>query len=169
MGAWTFRLLRPNDLVRLHRWLNQPHVALWWGGAIEASAVEAKYRPRIAHPAAVAPYLGLLDDRPLGYLQLNRVDLPAGYGPDAVGLDAFLGEGESLGKGLGAEMIGRFVRTVAFADPQVAVCVIDPAPANTRAIKGFTRAGFRPAENDLLVITNPSPAKGVEGFLRLPP
>lgn len=156
MDVWTFRPLRPTDLVRLHRWLNQPHVALWWGGAIEASAVEAKYRPRIARPVAVAPYLGLLGDQPMGYLQLNRTDLPACYGPGTVGLDAFLGDADSLGKGLGAEMIGSFVRTVVFDDPKVTVCVVDPDPANTRAIMGFTRAGFQPAANNLLVMENPS-------------
>jgi aminoglycoside 6'-N-acetyltransferase-1b/aminoglycoside 6'-N-acetyltransferase-2 len=163
MDVWTFRLLRPNDLVRLHRWLNQPHVACWWGGAIEMSAVEAKYRPRIVRPAAVAPYLGLLGDQPMGYLQLNRVDLPAGYGPDTVGLDAFLGNVESLGKGLGAEMIGGFVRTIVFDDPRVAFCVVDPDPANTRAIESFTRAGFRPAENNLMVTENPSIASRGRG------
>jgi RimJ/RimL family protein N-acetyltransferase len=156
MAAWTFRLLRLNDLVRLHRWLNQPHVACWWGGAIEASTVEAKYRPRIARPAEVAPYLALFGDRPMGYLQLNRVDLPAGYGAGAVSLDAFLGDEENLGKGLGAEMIAGFVRTVVFADSTLKLCVVDPDPANRRAIRTFARAGFRPVENDLMVIENPS-------------
>ena len=152
MSAWMFRPLRTTDLVRLHRWLNQPHVACWWGGAIEASAVEAKYRPRIARPQAVAPYLGLYGDRPLGYLQLNRTDLSAGYGPEAAGLDAFLGDAENLGKGLGADMIRAFVRTVVFADPNVALCVVDPDPANARAVKGFARAGFQPAGNNLMVM-----------------
>ncbi len=152
MSAWMFRPLRTTDLVRLHRWLNQPHVACWWGGAIEASAVEAKYRPRIAHPQAVAPYLGLYGERALGYLQLNRVDLPAGYGPDAAGLDAFLGDAETLGRGLGAEMIRAFVHKVVFADPTVTLCVVDPDPANARALKSFGRAGFCPAGNDLMVM-----------------
>jgi RimJ/RimL family protein N-acetyltransferase len=152
MSAWMFRPLRTTDLVRLHRWLNQSHVACWWGGAIEASAVEAKYRPRIARPTAVAPYLGLLGDRALGYLQVNREDLPAGYGPETAGLDAFLGDAENLGKGLGAAMIAAFVRTVVFADPGIARCVVDPDPANARALKAFARAGFHPAETNLMVM-----------------
>ena len=150
--AWTFRRLRLDDLVRLHRWLNQPHVALWWGGAIEASAVEAKYRPRIARPAAVAPYLGLFGDRPLGYLQINRQDLPPDIGPDAVSLDAFLGDAESLGKGLGAGMIRAFVRQIVFADPSVALCAVDPDPVNVRAVAAFSRAGFRPVPEQRLMV-----------------
>lgn len=150
MGHWQFRPLRPDDLVRLHRWLNQPHVACWWGGSIEAAAVAAKYRPRIARPAAVAPYLALLDHRPLGYLQINRQDLLPGVGlgidPGTVGLDAFLGEVESLGRGLGSAMIGAFVRTIVFADPAVTGCIVDPDPANTRAVRAFARAGFRPLD-----------------------
>jgi RimJ/RimL family protein N-acetyltransferase len=151
-AAWTFRRLRLDDLVRLHRWLNQPHVTLWWGGAIEASAVEAKYRPRIARPAAVAPYLALIDNRPLGYLQINRQDLPPGIGPDAVGLDAFLGDADKLGKGLGAGMIRAFVREIVFADPSVMLCVVDPDPANLRAVAAFSRAGFRPVPEQRLMV-----------------
>lgn len=155
--AWSFRPLRPKDLVRLHRWLNQPHVALWWGGAIEAAAVEAKYRLRIAQPAAVTPYLALCENRPLGYLQINRQDLPAGFGPEAVGLDAFLGDAETLGQGLGSGMIRAFVRDVVFADPSVALCVVDPDPANLRAVAGFARAGFRPVPEQRVMVLSRLP------------
>ena len=85
--------------------------------------------------------------------------------PRTAGLDAFLGDAENLGKGLGAAMIGRFVRTVVFADPNVTHCIVDPDPANVRAIKGFARAGFRPVENNLMVMENPSPANGGRGSL----
>jgi hypothetical protein len=79
---WTLKPLEAADLSLLGRWLNQPHVARWWGGSIDMAAVLAKYLPRIADPAAVAGYVALYRYDPVAnaaYIPAFRHQKDAGY------------------------------------------------------------------------------------------
>jgi aminoglycoside 6'-N-acetyltransferase len=61
--------------------------------------------------------------------------------PEAINCDVLLGE--MAHRGLGPGLIRQFLREVAFADPAVTVCVIDPHASNARAIRAYEKAGFR--------------------------
>ena len=59
----------------------------------------------------------------------------------ARGLDQFIGEADMLGRGHGSAFIRAFAdRLLASGTPRV---VIDPDPANKRAIRAYEKAGFR--------------------------
>ena len=47
------------------------------------------------------------------------------------------------GKGLGTEVIRRFVDKVVFARPETMRCVADPDAENLASLRAFEKAGFR--------------------------
>lgn len=60
------------------------------------------------------------------------------------GIDQFLANAEELGRGLGTAMVRSFVATL-FADASVTRVQTDPDPTNGRAVRCYTKAGFRAA------------------------
>ncbi len=146
-----FRALQTGDLALLQRWLTNPRVFRWYGGAGPSFAeVTAKYTPRIAGQAPTKPYLILHAATPIGYIQTYLVasDLDyaaiVGDSSDAAALDLFIGEDGYAGRGLGAAAIHAFLHEIIFSDPSMNRCFIDPHPDNSVAIHAYTRAGFRP-------------------------
>ena len=123
-----FRPLTEEDLPLLSEWLNRPHVAQWWNGASSPAEVREKY---------------------LGFVQSYRA-MECGGGwwanecdPGVIGIDQFLAEAADLGRGLGPEMARRFVEHLA-QDPGVTRIQADPSARNSRAIRCYEKAGFRP-------------------------
>lgn len=133
----------------VHRWLQAPHVARWWGedtGTYEE--VSKKYSAYIEGEEPVEPYLILYDGRPVGYIQSYRVADDEEYerlvGIEySAGIDLFIGEVDLLHRGLGPRVIRRFIEEIVFADESIAVCVIDPEPGNAAAIRAYEKVGFR--------------------------
>ena len=147
----------------LHEWLKRPHVVEWWGGDDAVpSLVETldEYLPRILGAAGVKAYIALADGRPVGFAQ-SYVALGAGDGwwedetdPGVRGIDQFLCDGDSLGKGLGTRMVTAFVQML-FSERGVTRVQADPSPANARAIRCYEKSGFRRLQN---VVTPDGPA-----------
>ena len=148
-GSVSFRPLRSSDLTLLHRWLNAPHVARWWyGDDTSWRGVVEEYTLYIEGREPVGPYLILHDDRPIGYIQTYLVSDDEEYASlvgveDSAGVDMFIGEEECLYRGLGGEVLRRFLLEVVFRDENVKVCVIGPEPENVAAIRAYEKAGFR--------------------------
>ena len=72
--AITFRPLAPDDLPTLHRWLSNPRVYRWYGGAPPSLAeVGEQYAPRLLVASSVRPFLILHEDAPIGYIQSYMV------------------------------------------------------------------------------------------------
>ena len=97
------------------------------------------------------------DARDFAYLQCYRLGVwDDGFGPQPQGtrgLDQFIGEHDMLGRGHGAAFIREFSeRLLANGTPRV---VIDPDPANERAIRAYEKAGF---QRDRIVDTPDGPA-----------
>ena len=131
-----FRPLTAADLPLVATWLARPHVAQWWDGPI---ALEPEVRQ----------FIGLLQGEPIGYVQAYQAVACHADGwwlevtdPGVYGIDQFLADGAKLGRGLGTEMVRAFVAQL-FADPRVTRVQVDPAPANSRAIRCYEKAGFR--------------------------
>jgi RimJ/RimL family protein N-acetyltransferase len=133
----------------MHRWLNAPHVARWWYGD-DASwrGVEEKYVPRIEGRDPVEPYVILHGDESIGYIQTYAISHDEEYSSlvgveGSAGVDMFIGEAAYLYRGLGAQILRRFLPEVVFRHESVAVCVIGPEPKNLAAVRAYEKAGFR--------------------------
>lgn len=127
---WELRgdriVLRPvmaDDTPTLHRIVREPEVAAWWGtpeGFDDMLAV-------------------VLDGEVIGSVQYEEED-----DPDYrhAGIDLFL-SARHHGRGLGAETVRTLARWLIDARGHHRL-TIDPAAANTTAVRSYTRVGFRP-------------------------
>ena len=151
----TFQRLTKADLPLLHRWLNNPKVALWYGvgddnhGYPTIDEVIAEYEEKLAPDPKNDAFTVHLDGRPVGYIQCYRVgDYPEyakelGEDPDAWAIDIFIGEDDVRERGVGSRAIERLVEEQIFSRPAVTTCLICPDPGNKRAIRAYEKAGFR--------------------------
>ena len=149
-GLYSFQNLASEDLPMLHTWLATPEALRWWGDpSTELALIEEDLATE-----AMRQWIVSHDGRPFGYAQAYEVhawpqphlaELPRG----AMAVDAFIGVPEMIGQGHGA----RFLRLLAekLLDEDAPLIVIDPAPANSRALRAYRKAGFhdlREAETD---------------------
>jgi aminoglycoside 6'-N-acetyltransferase len=139
-GDYDFVPMTSADLPLIRRWLKTPHVSQWWHDPAEQFELVSG---DLDHPD-MAQYTVASDRRPFAYLQCyNLSDWNTGLGPQphgTRGLDQFIGEADMLGRGHGSAFIRDFTeRLLAKGTPRV---VIDPDPANARAIRAYEKAGF---------------------------
>lgn len=150
-GEIGFRPVSPADYDLLRAWLAAPHLREWWG---EPEEELGHIRDMVEGRDTTRPYIITLDGAPVGYIQYwhighhqNEVwirenpwlaELPA----DAVGVDLSIGEPELLSRGVGSAALVAFVRML--RDEGRETIIIDPDPANARAVKAYRKAGFRP-------------------------
>lgn len=148
----TFRPIVRDDLPLLHEWIQRPHVAQWWYAPCTLANVQADYLPTIDGLSSTKAYIACLNDRSIGFIQAYVVkDSADGWGkaetdPGVRGIDQFLADASRLNQGLGTSMIRSFVAML-FSDSHVTSVQTDPDPANHRAIRCYTKAGFKPVDN----------------------
>jgi aminoglycoside 6'-N-acetyltransferase len=138
------------DLPLMRRWLESPHVREWWG---EPETELGTIRDMIEGRDTTQPFIFSVDGEPVGYIQCWFIghhqnatwiadnpwlaELPA----DAVGVDLSLGEADKLGQGVGSGALRAFAeRLVGEGYRRI---IIDPDPANGRAMRAYEKAGFR--------------------------
>jgi aminoglycoside 6'-N-acetyltransferase len=144
----SFRALAAGDLVRLTRWLNEPHVTRFWTGPRDSEAVRAHYEPRIAGVEPVLCRLVSWDGEPCGMFQHYRwASFPAeaariGARPGEAGIDYLIGEPALTGRGLGPVMLGAFLEREVLADPGVTGVRVDVAAENHRSRRVLEKLGF---------------------------
>jgi RimJ/RimL family protein N-acetyltransferase len=147
--AISFRLMTRDDLPLVHEWHQRPHIVRWWTARTTFEETENHYLPTIEGTDPTDHYLALLDGEPLGMIQTYLVsDYPdfaalIGEGEGAAGVDLFIGDEAQTGRGLGTEMLRRFVEEVVFARPETHVCVADPDIRNRASMRAFEKAGFQ--------------------------
>ncbi|GHG13768.1 GNAT family N-acetyltransferase [Paracoccus aerius] len=147
----SFAPVTAADLPLLAEWLASPHWREWWS---DQPAVELGYiRDMIEGRDSTRPFLFLLDGRPIGYIQVWRIadarvepwlteapwlmDLP----DDAVGVDLSIGPTGLLSQGIGSRVLSAFVAMLRAEGHRT--IIIDPDPANARAVRAYENAGFR--------------------------
>ena len=160
--AIRFRPMTRDDLPLVHEWHQRPHVVRWWTVRNTFEETEAHYLPTIEGTDPTQHYLALLDGEPLGMVQTYLVSAYPDYaalieeGEGTAGLDLFIGDEAQTGRGLGTEMIRRFVDEIVFARPETTACAADPDVRNTASLRAFEKAGFQavrefvdPEDNEL--------------------
>lgn len=135
----------------LRAWLRAPHMREWWGDPDE----ELGYiRDMVDGKDTTRPFLFAVDETPIGYIQYWFIahhqnaqwivdhpwlqELPS----DSVGVDLSIGSSEYLSRGFGSAALASFVSDLR-ADGYDTI-IIDPDPANARAVRAYEKAGFKP-------------------------
>jgi aminoglycoside 6'-N-acetyltransferase len=134
----------------MHEWLQRPHVRRWWGSERESyEQVVEHYLPAIEGSRPTDLYVALLDDRAIGFIQTYLLaDYPedaaiVGADEGAAGVDLFIADSELTARGVGSEMLRRFVSEIVFAEPTTRYCLADPEAGNLASARAFEKAGFR--------------------------
>jgi aminoglycoside 6'-N-acetyltransferase len=140
MAVYTFRPMSEADLPTVERWLAMPHVRQWWHDPAQQFELVSG---DLGHPD-MAQFIVAAGKTEFAYLQCyNLTAWNTGFGrqPEgARGLDQFIGEADMLDCGHGSALIRAFAdQLLASGTPRV---VIDPDPANVRAIRAYEKAGF---------------------------
>ncbi|MDB4982341.1 MAG: aminoglycoside 6-N-acetyltransferase [Myxococcales bacterium] len=153
-AALAFRPLVPDDLPVLKGWFDEPHAAPWFrGGRPLAEIVEefTRYFEGLEPiNSYVVSYVVSKAETPIGLCQWERLgdfpDTARAYGatdPETVNCDILIGDPAFAHRGLGAALVRRFLREIAFRDPRFTTCLIDPRAENAIAIRAYEKAGFR--------------------------
>jgi aminoglycoside 6'-N-acetyltransferase len=143
-----FRPLTAGDLRLLHEWLQREHVRRWWTDNEAYEEVVERYLPAIDGRKATDLYVIVLDEEPAGFIQTYLVsDHPeyaalAGIEDGVAGVDLFLAQPSTTGRGIGSRVLSDFVRDVVFAAPTTQACIADPDAENRASIRAFEKAGF---------------------------
>lgn len=150
MPDLEFRPVTLPDLELLRLWMQEPHWQTWWG---EAEEELAHIRDMIEGRDSTRPYLFCRGGQPLGYIQvwfiadtlyepwLSQAPWMTLVPAHAVGVDLSIGPAAALGRGLGTAALQHFVALLR-AEGHHDI-LIDPDPANLRAIRSYEKAGFR--------------------------
>jgi aminoglycoside 6'-N-acetyltransferase len=150
MPTYRFRTVSTGDLPLLREWLERPHVREWWG---DPGRSLARIADHMDDPT-IDVFVVDCGDAPIGYIQSwdphAEADHPCRDQPRGTrGIDQFIGEPDFIGRGHGSAFIRVFVERLFDAGaPRV---VTDPNPRNARAIRAYTKAGFRPIDTRVTV------------------
>jgi aminoglycoside 6'-N-acetyltransferase len=139
------------DLPMVRRWLERPHVREWWG---EPETELGCMRDMIEGRDTTRPFIFSVGGEPAGYIQYWFIghhqnadwiaDHPwlAELPSDAVGVDLSISEPGLLSRGVGSAVLRAFAERLAAEGHRT--IIIDPDPANRRAVRAYEKAGFRP-------------------------
>ena len=142
-ARYVFRPVTAKDFALLERWLAEPHVAEWWGDPAEELAAISEHMGSVS----VEPLIVEFSGRPIAYLQTYdphlEDDHPYADQPfGTLGLDLSIGEPALVGIGHGSALLNQFIEEL--FDEGTPRVIIDPDPANKRAIRAYEKVGFTP-------------------------
>jgi len=161
----NFRSLGREDFTLLSQWMSAPHVRTWWREDPDIEAVERRYGPAVDGRDQTECFLVEHHGGPIGFIQRYLLaDNPdwqaslavAGTPSDAAGIDYFIGVDTLIGKGLGPEIIDRFVEDTWTRYPGVSAVVVNVSPDNRRSWRALEKAGFRRVWSGVFVSDDPS-------------
>ncbi len=142
VGGYGYVPATPDDLPLLHGWLREPHVREWWGDPDEEIVLIREGLDL----DWVESFLVTTQGTAFAYLQTWDLFGEPGYRPfpeqppGTRGIDPFIGPPDMLGRGHGSAMLAAFM-TCRFGQGAPRF-VIDPDPANVRAVAAYRKAGF---------------------------
>ena len=126
---------RPGDAQRLHAILAEPSVSRWWGDPDPVTVIEDDLRGSGSSALLVVEAAGQV----AGGISYHEEDDPMYR---HAGIDIYLGS-RFQGRGVGRDAVALLARYL-FEQRGHHRITIDPAAANSQAIRCYTRVGFRP-------------------------
>ncbi|MCP3097912.1 acetyltransferase [Myxococcus sp. K15C18031901] len=147
-APWAIRpASATEDLPRIVRWMQAPHVAAFWKQAWPEAQWRAELERQLAGDHSL-PCMLIHEETPLAYLEVYRVtrDRLAGHyaeRPHDLGVHVAIGEPASTGRGLGRLLLREVARGLLAADPRCTRVVAEPDSRNAPSLRAFTAAGFR--------------------------
>ena len=149
MAEIAFRRFGVEDMQQLYMWLARPHVAKWYAPAPSSFAeMVAKYAPRTEASHVVQAFVASVDGTDCCYVQTYAIREFADYarelqcGEGASGMDLFIADSWRLNRGLGPQIVRRFVDEIVFGANHASECIAGPSEGNEASIRAFEKAGF---------------------------
>lgn len=142
---WARPVVPEHDAPLLTAWMNKPHVAEFWAMAWPQDWIR-DYLVRQVEDPARSPYLGFVDDTPVGYIEVYDPfrDVLGAHAPireGDLGAHVLIGEEEHLGRYSVA--VGRAVARFLFSRPDVLRLVGEPDVTNQNFLSLLSFLGFR--------------------------
>ncbi|KGP71168.1 GNAT family N-acetyltransferase [Pontibacillus yanchengensis] len=147
----SIRPMSPTDFLLMTKWLQDEEVLQYYGNPDDPYSYERileKYSPRLNGEEDVPPFIVERDTDPIGFMQsypVKKEDAKAWGLPENktyIGIDQFIGEPRLWGKGIGTQMVKRFVVDVMIHKNPDGI-VLDPEVHNMRAIRCYEKCGFK--------------------------
>lgn len=151
LASIGFIPVEPAHYPLLCAWLEAPHMREWWGDPEEELGF---IRDMVEGRDTTRPFLIALDGAPVGYIQYWFIghhqneqwvkdhpwlmELPS----DTVGIDLSIGDAAMLSQGIGSAALAAFAAMLRKLGHET--IIIDPDPANVRAVRAYRKAGFLP-------------------------
>ncbi|HAT2000694.1 GNAT family N-acetyltransferase [Legionella pneumophila] len=152
----SFRRLSEQDFPLLIKWLETPHVKIWWDSEVvwtldkitqKYSSYVNQYKIENGKKKSIFAFIIVLDKQPIGYIQYYDVcdflSLPANKVFDfhkIAAIDFYLGEEPALRQGFGSAALRQFVQNIVFQ--QFDAALVTPDIKNVSAIACYQKAGF---------------------------
>jgi aminoglycoside 6'-N-acetyltransferase len=143
--------VEPEHYPLLRKWLGEPHVREWWGDPEEELGF---IRDMVEGRDTTRPFLIAVGGNPVGYIQYWFVgdhqneqwtknnpwlsELPS----ETIGVDLSIGCPDRLSQGIGSTALAAFAAML--RGEGYSTIIIDPDRRNERAVRAYTKAGFRP-------------------------
>jgi streptomycin 6-kinase/ubiquinone/menaquinone biosynthesis C-methylase UbiE/RimJ/RimL family protein N-acetyltransferase len=157
-GSIRFAPVESEHISLLMSWYKKPHVSEFWQETDNEDELKKKFLVD-SETRGVSPYIILIGDRPIGFIQCYEArKVGGGWWSKAksgtFGIDQFIGEIDFMNKGWGAKIIRQFVKEQ-FENSDLTEIITDPVPTNTRAIRCYEKVGFHRLEE---IVTPDGPA-----------
>lgn len=142
---WARPAFPEHDTDLLHAWMHKPHVVEFWDMAWPVDWIRDYLARQVDDPGRT-PYLGFVDDVPVGYIEVydparDVLGAHAPVRPGDLGAHVLIGEEEYLGRYSVA--IGRAVARFLLARPGVLRLVGEPDVRNENFLSLLAFLGFR--------------------------
>jgi RimJ/RimL family protein N-acetyltransferase len=141
--------MTPGDFPEVSRWVNEPHVARWWGEEHRTvEEIAAYYGPALRGEDPTRVWVWEVNGRSIGFAQDYLVrDHPEfallSARPDAVGVDYGIGEPAFVGRGLGTSLLWVYLRDIVWpAYPGLSEVVAAPDHRNQASLRVLAKLGF---------------------------
>jgi len=147
----SFEPVGPQHYDLLWQWLNTPEWRRWWGDPEDECGM---IRDMVEGRDTTRPFIFNVGGTAKGYIQywlvgphqspfwIERAPWLAELPGDAIGVDLSIGRAADFGRGIGSQTLKAFCEE-RVADGHTTI-IIDPDLRNTRAIRAYRKAGFRP-------------------------
>lgn len=146
----TFESLAKKHFPLLLKWLEAPHVKVWWNDQVlwTLELIKNKYQCYITSTNSIQAYIIHMDSKPIGYIQYyDKHDFPREHDyaielpPSCAGIDWYIGESDYVGRGIGTRTLELFLKTHVFTNFDNVF--VDPDTPNVAAIRAYEKAGFK--------------------------